>query len=55
MWFLNMHRFADWLFNSGTGQALLITAGIAVFLACSLSCICGPCKEKDDIFHHKVS
>lgn len=54
MWFLNMHRIAEWLFTSGTGLALLITAGIGVFLSCCLSCVCEPRKEHDEIFHHKV-
>ncbi len=54
MWFLNMHRIAEWLFTSGTGLALLITAGIGVFLSCCLSCMCEPNKEKDDIFHREV-
>jgi hypothetical protein len=54
MWFLNMHRIAEWLFTSGTGLALLITAGIGVFLGCCVSCMCEPTEEKDDIFHKEV-
>jgi hypothetical protein len=54
MWFLNVHRIAEWLFTSGTGLALLITAGIGVFLGCCVSCMCEPTQEKDDIFHKEV-
>jgi hypothetical protein len=52
--FFNLQRIVDWLFTSGTGLALLITAGIGIFLSCCLGCICEPQKEKDEIFHREV-
>lgn len=34
--------------------AILITLAVAVLILCAVGCICEPCEEKDDIFHHEV-
>lgn len=55
MWFLHMQeilsRLSHW---DGLIPAILITAGVALLLGCCLGCSCGPCKEKDDLFHPHV-
>lgn len=39
---------------SGYLPAILITLGVAVLIGCAVGCMCEPCEEKDDIFHHEV-
>ena len=39
---------------SGYLPAILITLGVAVLIGCAVGCICEPCEEKDDLFHHEV-
>lgn len=34
--------------------AILVTVGAALLLACGVSALCAPCREKDDIFHRHV-
>lgn len=34
--------------------AILVTVGAALLLACGVSALCSPCREKDDIFHRHV-
>lgn len=55
MWFLHMQeilsRLSHW---DGLIPAILITAGVALLLGCCLGCSCGPCKDKDDLFHPHV-
>jgi hypothetical protein len=42
-----------WLMTSGSLIPLVVTAGIAVLLACCLGCSKCPCREKDDIFSRR--
>jgi hypothetical protein len=39
---------------SGYLPAVLITLGVAVLIGCAVGCMCEPCDEKDDLFHHEV-
>ena len=39
---------------SGYLPAILITLGVAVLIGCAVGCVCEPCEEKDDLFHHEV-
>lgn len=39
---------------SGYLPAILITLGVAVLIGCAVGCMCEPCDEKDDLFHHEV-
>jgi len=41
----------QWLAIHGSVLAVLITAGVAVFLVCCLECSNCSCREKDDLFH----
>lgn len=55
MWIAKMHVILFHLSNlSGYLPAILVTLGIAVLIGCAVGCICEPCKEKDDLFHHEV-
>lgn len=55
MRFATMHEILVHLSNlSDYLPAILITAGVAVLILCAVSCLCEPCEEKDDIFHHEV-
>lgn len=54
-WLGNMHeilahlsQFSDYL------PAVLITLAVAVLIVCAVGCLCEPCEEKDDLFHHEV-
>ena len=56
MWFLHMHevlyRLSHW---ECLIPAILVTVGVGLLVGCSLGCSCGPCKEKDDLFHRHTS
>jgi len=54
MWALNMHGFLHWFAANGIVCAVVVTVGVAVFLACSLGC-CTSCpkREKDDLFRRR--
>lgn len=52
---LNMHELLAHLSHlSGYLPAALITIGVAMLIACGLSCNCAPCKEQDDLFRREV-
>lgn len=34
--------------------AVIITLGLVILIGCAIGCTCGPCKEKDDLFHREV-
>jgi hypothetical protein len=34
--------------------ALLVTAAVAVLMACALGCSCAPCRAKDRLFNREV-
>jgi hypothetical protein len=48
-----MHSLMQWLNTSGSLVALVVTAGVAVLLACCLGCAKCPCREKDDLFRRR--
>jgi small ligand-binding sensory domain FIST len=55
MWIAKAHdllfhlsRISDYL------PAILVTLGVAVLIGCAVGCVCEPCEEKDDLFHHEV-
>lgn len=50
MWFLKVHEIAHLLFSRGNAIALVVTAGVAVFLFCCFGCATENCKEKDGLF-----
>lgn len=53
--FEKMHEILIHLSNlSDFLPAILVTLGIAVLIVCVVGCLCEPCEEKDDIFHHEV-
>ncbi len=56
MWFLHLQdvlwRFAH--LNAHWAEAI-VTCGAALLVGCAASCACSPCKEKDDLFHRRVS
>jgi hypothetical protein len=54
MWFLRMHELANALFSRGNVLAMLITAGVAVFVLCGVGCATAPCPEKDDVFQDQT-
>lgn len=55
MWITKMHEILLHLSNlSSYLPAILITVGIAVLIGCAVGCMCEPCEEKDDLFHHEV-
>lgn len=55
MWITKAHEILLHLSNlSSYLPAILVTLGIAVLIGCAVGCVCEPCKEKDDLFHHEV-
>jgi hypothetical protein len=57
MWFLHLHdvimHFAHMSPYLAEGA---ITLGAALLVGCAACCACSPsCKEKDDLFHKRVS
>jgi hypothetical protein len=55
MWITKMHEILLHLSGlSGYLPAILVTLGIAFLIGCAVGCVCEPCKEKDDLFHHEV-
>jgi hypothetical protein len=55
MWALNMHGFLHWFAANGIVCAVVVTAGVAVFLVCTLGCSNCPCRDKDDLFRRRQS
>lgn len=54
-WFGKMHEILVHLSHmSDYLPAVLITLAVAVLILCAVGCLCEPCEEKDDIFHHEV-
>ncbi|MGA2206474.1 MAG: hypothetical protein ABSG10_07060 [Terracidiphilus sp.] len=50
-----MQTLIHWLGINGNILAVLVTAGVAVFVACCLKCTNCADRDKDDIFrHHEV-
>jgi hypothetical protein len=55
MWFDKWHSVLSHLSSlSNYLPAILVTVGIAVLIACAVGCVCSPCEEKDDLFHHEI-
>lgn len=55
MWAPNVHEILVHLSNlSGYLPAILVTLAVAVLIGCAVECVCEPCKEDDDLFHHEV-
>jgi hypothetical protein len=55
MWITKMHEILLHLSNlSDYLPAILVTLGVAVLIGCAVGCVCEPCEEKDDLFHHEV-
>ncbi|MGH9587377.1 MAG: hypothetical protein ACRD3F_10525 [Acidobacteriaceae bacterium] len=55
MWAPSVHEILVHLSNlSGFLPAILITLAVAVLIGCAVECLCEPCKEDDDLFHHEV-
>ena len=55
MGFLNMHALVAYLSAvSSYLPAVLITFGVAMMIACAVSCNCSPGEDKDDLFHREV-
>ncbi len=56
MWFLHLHDILSHLSHLSDHWAeAAITCGAALLVGCAASCICSPCKEKDDLFYKHVS
>ncbi|MGB7189390.1 MAG: hypothetical protein WBD10_04585 [Acidobacteriaceae bacterium] len=45
---LHLSKYSDYL------PAILIFIAVAVLIGCAVGCVCEPCQEKDDLFHHEV-
>jgi hypothetical protein len=55
MWITRVHDILFHLSNlSNYLPAILVTLGVAVLIGCAVGCVCEPCEEKDDLFHHEV-
>lgn len=55
MWFDKWHSILAHLSGlSNYLPAILVTVGIAVLIGCAVGCVCSPCEEKDDLFHHET-
>jgi small ligand-binding sensory domain FIST len=55
MWTMNAHSILLHLSHlSDYLPAILVTLGVAVLIGCAVGCVCEPCEEKDDLFHHEV-
>lgn len=55
MWIAKAHELLFHLSHvSDYLPAILVTLGVAVLIGCAVSCVCEPCEEKDDLFHHEV-
>ena len=55
MWIVSIHQILVHL-SSLTGYlpAVLITLAVALLIACAVGCMCEPCEDNDDLFHHEV-
>jgi hypothetical protein len=52
---MNIHQILVYLSGlMGYLPAVLITLAVAVLIACAIGCMCEPCEENDDLFHHEV-
>jgi len=47
---LFMHSLIHWMATNGSVLAGIVTAGVAVLLACCLGCSNCSCRDKDDLF-----
>ena len=55
MWILHIEEAFRHLSNINSYlPAVVITVGAAVLVGCAASCVCSPCKEKDELFHRRV-
>jgi outer membrane biogenesis lipoprotein LolB len=45
-----MNSLIHWFMTDGNALALLVTVGVALFLACCLECTTSPSRDKDEIF-----
>ena len=55
MWITKAHEILFHLSSlSSYLPAILVTLGVAVLIGCAVGCVCEPCEEKDDLFHHEV-
>lgn len=45
---IHLSRVSDYL------PAILVMVGVCVLILCAVCCICEPCEENDDLFHHEV-
>jgi hypothetical protein len=45
-----MQGLVQWFTIPGNALAVLVTAGVAVFLVCCLECATSPKRDEDDIF-----
>jgi len=52
MLMLPMNALTRWLATDGNAFAVVVTAALAVLLACCLACTNCSCRDKDDIFRH---
>jgi hypothetical protein len=48
-----VNNVVRWIMTNGNVIAVIVTAGVAAFLACCLGCSKCPCRDKDDIFRHR--
>jgi hypothetical protein len=46
-----MNHFIQWLTNSASVIAIVVTVGVGLLLFCCLGCTKCGCREKDDLFH----
>ena len=55
MWIAKAHELLNHLSRvSDYLPAILVMLGVAVLILCAVGCVCEPCEEKDDLFHHEV-
>jgi hypothetical protein len=55
MWFVRMHEILSHVSHVNDYlPAILVTAGVAVLIACAVGCVSAPCEEDDDIFRREV-
>ncbi len=48
-----MEKLIYWITDDGNLLALLVAAGVAVFLICCLECTTSPSREKDELFRRR--
>lgn len=50
---MNTETVWHWIVTSGSLVAMVVTLGVAVLVACCLSCARCPLQEKDDLFKRR--